>query len=179
MNAKIPKELGTNSLALLSSLLVVAAVTGGIGLQEATSQNATTTGTANQTGGTATQNQTSIALANLTRADFESVTDALNSARESLMQNATQDAYFSLNFADNALFRAAVEEGPSATAPIVEMSRAASSHIDNAQKALLDGDVPNALNELNSAGVELVRITQGLPAGEEESAEEEPAGEEE
>jgi hypothetical protein len=170
MNAKIPKELGTNSLALLSSLLVVAAVTGGIGLQEATSQNATTTGTANQT---------SIALANLTRADFMSVTDALNSARESLMQNATQDAYFSLNFADNALFRAAVEEGPSATAPIVEMSRAASSHIDNAQKALLDGDVPNALNELNSAGVELVRITQGLPAGEEESAEEEPAGDEE
>ena len=173
MNAKIPKELGTNSLALLSSLLVVAAVTGGIGLQEATSQNATTTG------GTATQNQTSIALANLTRADFESVTDALNSARESLMQNATQDAYFSLNFADNALFRAAVEEGPSATAPIVEMSRAALSHIDNAQKALLDGDVPNALNELNSGSVELVRITQGLPAGEEESAEEEPAGEEE
>ena len=83
MNAKIPKELGTNSLALLSSLLVVAAVTGGIGLQEATSQNATTTG------GTATQNQTSIALANLTRADFEPVTSALNSARESLMANAT------------------------------------------------------------------------------------------
>jgi hypothetical protein len=168
MNSK-SLELGTISLAMLSGLLAVAGVTGGIGFEEATSQNATTT--ANQTG-TTTQNQTSSALANLTRADFEPVTSAMNSARESLIDNATQEAYFSMNFADNALFRTAIEEGPSAVPSIVEMSQPVLNHIDDAQKALREGDTPRALNEINSANVELVKITQGLPAGEAETVEE-------
>jgi hypothetical protein len=65
---------------------------------------------------------------------------------------------------------------------IVEISDPIRNHIENAQNMLLAGDLPNALNERNLAEVELVRITQGLPAGEEEPAagEEEPAaGEEE
>ena len=178
MNTKIPKDIGTISLGVLLSLLVVVATTGGIGFQKVMSQNATTASTGNQTAGTTTQNQTSMALANLTRADFGPVTSALNSARDSLMQNATQDAFFSLSFADNALFRTAVEEGPDATVAITEMSQPVRDHIDGAQKALLGGDIPNSLNELNSADVELLRITQGLPAGEEEGAGEEGAGEE-
>src|SRR5829696_6774622 len=169
MNTNIPKDIGTISLAVLSSLLVLVTATGGIGLHEATSQNATTT-TTNQTGGATTQNQTSTALANLTRADFEPVTSALNSARDSLMANATEDAYFSLNFADNALFRIADDEGPSATVTITEMTQPVRDRIDSAQDALIGGDVPSSLNELNSADVELVRITQGLPAGDEEEA---------
>jgi hypothetical protein len=174
MNAKKPKELRKIPLALLSSLVVVVAIAGGLGLQQATSQNATTTaGATNQTGGTTTQNQTSTALVNLTRSDFDSVTSAMNSARESLTQNATEDAYFSLNFADNALFRTAQEEGPSATAVILQMSQPVRNHIDGAQKALIGGDTPRALNELNSADVELVKITQRLPPGEEESSAEE------
>ena len=172
MNTNIPKDVGTISLAVLSSLLVLVTATGGIGLHEATSQNATTT-TANQTGGATTQNQTGTALGNLTRGDFEPVTSALNSARQSLMENATEDAYFSLNFADNALFRAAENEGPSASVTIAEMTQPLRDRIDAAQEALLGGDIPNSLNELNSADVELVRITQGLPAGEDEAAEEE------
>ena len=173
MNTNIPKDVGTISLAVLSSLLVLVTATGGIGLHEATSQNATTT-TANQTGGATTQNQTGTALANLTRGDFEPVTSALNSARESLMANATEDAYFSLNFADNALFRTADNaEGPSASVSITEMSQPVRDHIDAAQEALRGGDIPNSLNELNSADVELVKITQGLPAGEDEAAGEE------
>ena len=181
MNTNIPKDIGTISLAVLSSLLVLVTATGGIGLHDATSQNATTT-TANQTGGATTQNQTSTALANLTRADFEPITSALNSARESLMENATGDAYFSLNFADNALFRAAEIEGPSASVTITEITQPVRDRIDAAQEALLGGDIANSLNELNSADVELVRITQGLPAGEEEETAgeaEEAAGEEE
>ena len=130
MNAKILRDSRTISLALLSSLLVVA-VTGGIEPQEAksqnatttgtanqtggaTTQNATTTGTANQTGGATTQNQTGTALENLTRSDFEPVTSALNSARDWITGNSTQDAYSSLNDADNVLFRVAEQEGPTA-----------------------------------------------------------------
>ena len=171
MNTNIPKDVGTISLAVLSSLLVLVTATSGIGLHEATSQNATTT-TANQTGGATTQNQTSTALANLTRADFEPVTSALNSARDSLMANATEEAYFSLNFADNALFRAA-DDAEASASDITEMTQPVRDRIDSAQEALLGGDIPNSLNELNSADVELVRITQGLPAGEDEAAGEE------
>ena len=114
MNAKILRDSRTISLALLSSLLVVA-VTGGIGPQEAKSQNATTTGTANQTGGATTQNQTGTALENLTRSDFEPVTSAMNSARDWITGNSTQDAYSSLNDAENVLFRVAEQEGPTAS----------------------------------------------------------------
>jgi hypothetical protein len=182
MNAKILKESRTISLALLSSLLVAVALAGGIEFQGVTSQNATTTGTANQTGGATAQNQTGTALENLTRADFGPITSALNSARQSMYGNSTQDAYFSLNFADNGLFRTALQEGPNATATIVVMSEPIRNHIESAQKALLGGDVPNALKELNAADLALVKITLGLPAGEEElPAEEEelPAEEEE
>ena len=46
---------------------------------------------------------------------------------------------------------------------------------------ILAGDLPNALNERNLAEVELLRMLQGLAAGEEEppAEEEEPPAEEE
>jgi hypothetical protein len=174
MNIKISKNCGTISIALISSLLIVVAVTVGIEPQEGTSQNATT-GVFNQTGETGSQNQTQMALANLTRADLGPVTSALDSARDSILNNSSQDAYSFLNDAGDALFRTAIGEGPSATMTIIEISEPIRNHIESAQNALLAGDLPNALNERNSAEVELVRITQGLPAGEEEP----PAGEEE
>jgi hypothetical protein len=95
--------------------------------------------------------------------------------------NSSQDAYTFLNDADDALFRTAIGEGPSATITIVELSEPVRNHIENAQNMLLIGDLPNALDERNLAEVELVRITQGLPVGEEEPAaeEEEPPADEE
>jgi hypothetical protein len=119
---------------------------------------------------------------NLTRADMEPVTSALNSARDSLLGNGTlQDAYTSLNDADVALFRIAQDEGHSATTTIVKMSEPMRSHIEGAQQALLVGDAPKALDERNSAEVVLLGIIQGLPAEEEEPSaeEEEPSAEEE
>jgi hypothetical protein len=55
------------------------------------------------------------------------------------------------------------------------------NHIESAQNALLVSDLPKAMDERNSAEVELVRIIQGLPAGEAEppAEEEEPPAEEE
>jgi hypothetical protein len=179
------------SFAILSSSLVLVAITGGIEPQEVTSQftgqdvfQSNNTGTQTQMAPNQTQmapNQTQMALANLTRADMEPVTGALNSTREAILGNSNQDAYTSLNDADNALFRIAQDEGPLATTTIIKITEPMRSHIEGAQQALLVGDLPKALDERNSAEVELVRIIQGLPAEEEEppAEEEEPPAEEE
>jgi hypothetical protein len=209
-------DVGTVSIALLLCLLIVVAAIGIVEPQKAVGQaeevfneNATIaqemeggSPSANQTvaptpptantftlpGETGTQNQTQMALANLTgglvnltRADFALVTSALDSARDSILNSSSQDAYAFLNDADNELFATALGKGPSAMITIIEVSDPMRNHIESAQKALLVGDLPNALNERNSAEVELVRVTQGLPAGEEESPadEEEPPADEE
>jgi hypothetical protein len=200
LNIKVTNDLGTVSIALLSGLLIVVAAIGIVGPQKAVGQAeevfSENTTFANQTaapipptantftlpGETGTQNQTQTAPVNLTRADMEPVTSALNSARDSLLGNGTlQDAYTSLNDADVALFRIAQDEGPSATTTIVKMSEPMRSHIEGAQQALLVGDAPKALDERNSAEVVLLGIIQGLPAEEEEPSaeEEEPSAEEE
>jgi hypothetical protein len=180
MEIKILKDVAAVfSFAILSSLLVSVAVTGGIEPQEVTSQSDIED--IFQIGGTGTQNQTQMAPANLTRADMEPVTSALNSARDSLLGNSSQDAYTSLNDADDALFRTALGQGSSAMTTIIEITQPMRNHIESAQNALLVGDLPRAMEERNSAEVELVRIIQGLPAGEEEppAEEEEPPAEEE
>jgi hypothetical protein len=187
MQNTILKECGTASIALISSLFIVVAVTVGIEPQEVTSQNATDfltgmgeTGSQNQTQVTS-QNATQMALANLTRADLGPVTGALDSARDSMLNFSSQAAYTSLNEADDALFQTAIGKGPSATITIVEISEPIRNHIENAQHMLLVGDLPNALNERNLAEVELLKILQELTPGEEEppAEEEEPPAEEE
>ena len=70
MEIKILKEVATFSFAILSSLLVSVAVTGGIEPKEVTSQSEDVF----QIGQTGTQNQTQMALSNLTRADMGPVT---------------------------------------------------------------------------------------------------------
>ncbi|MFZ0568060.1 MAG: hypothetical protein WAM22_08655, partial [Nitrososphaeraceae archaeon] len=86
-----------------------------------------------------------------------------------------------LNDADDALFRIALGQGSSAMTTIIEINEPMRNHIESAQNALLVGDLPRAMDERNSAEVELVRIIQGLPAGEAEppAEEEEPPAEEE
>jgi hypothetical protein len=144
-------------------------------------QNTTASGPFSPTGQTDTQNQTQMVLENLTRADFSTVTSALDSARDSILANSSQDAYTSLSDANDALFITALGKGPSAMTTIIKISDPMRNYIDNAQEALLHGDLPNAMKERNSAEVELVAITQGLPAGEElpPADEEEPPADEE
>jgi hypothetical protein len=178
-------DVGTISTVLLSGLLIVVAAIGIVEPQKAVgqaeevfSENATFT----LSGETSAQNQTQMALANLTgglvnltRADFALVTSALDSARDSILNNSRHNAYTSLNEADNELFATALGKGSSAEMAIIEVSGLMRNHIESAQKALLIGDLPNALNERHFAEVELVRVTQGLPAGVQGP----PAGEEE
>ena len=198
MNIKVINGVGTVSIALLSGLLIIVAAMVAVEPQEVTSQNVTDiftlpseSGTQNQnttasgpfspTGQTDTQNQTQMVLENLTRADFSTVTSALDSARDSILANSSQDAYTSLSDANDALFITALGKGPSAMTTIIKISDPMRNYIDNAQEALLHGDLPNAMKERNSAEVELVAITQGLPAGEElpPADEEEPPADEE
>ena len=235
MNIKISKNCGTISITLISSLLIVVAVTVGIEPQEAVgqaeevfsenatfaqemeggspsanqtaaptlpqevasqnltdiftlpsergtqNQNTTTGGSNSPTGQTDAQNQTQMVLANLTRADMEPVTSALSLTRDSILGNSSQEAYTFLTDAEDALFRTTLGEGPSATTTIIKITEPIRNHIESTQEALLVGDLPKAMDERNSAEVELVRIIQGLPAGEAEppADEEEPEEEEE
>ena len=71
------------------------------------------------------------------------------------------------------MFITATGEGDSDTITIVEITEPIRNHIESAKKALLEGDLSSALKERNSAEDELVKITSGLPAGEEEPSEEE------
>ena len=187
MNTKISKDCKTISIALISSLLIAVTVTVGLEPQEVSSQNATDlstlmggTGFQNQTQ-IGSQNQTQMALANLTRADLGPVASALDSARDSILNYSSVDAYTFLSDADDALFQTAIGKGPSATNTIVENLVPVRNHIENAQNMLIAGDLRNALNERNLAEVELLTILQGLTPGEEPTAEEEepPAEEEE
>ena len=189
----ISKDRKTISIVLISSLLIVVTVTVGLEPQEVTSQNATDlstimgeTGSQNQTQigsqnqtQIGSQNQTQMALANLTRADLGPVTSALDSARDSILNFSSVDAYTFLNDADDALFKTAIGKGPSSTTTIVEISEPIRNHIENAQNMLIAGDLPNTLNERNLAEVELLRILLGLTPGEEEPPTEEEEPEEE
>jgi hypothetical protein len=205
MDFKKTNDIVTVSIVLLSGLLIVVAAIGIVEPQNAVGQAeevfsgnttfAQESTLANQTEAptqptanpfplpseTGSQNQTQMAPANLTRADLGPVTTALDSARDSILNNSSLEAYTFLNDADDALFRTAIEEGPSATMTIIKISEPIRNHIESAQNALLAGDLPSALNERNSAEVELVRINQGLPAVEEEppADEEEPPADEE
>ena len=198
MNIKVTNDVGTISTALLSGSLIIVAAMMALEPQEVASQNVTDIftlpserGTQNQnttaggsispTGQTGAQNQTQMALDNLTRADFSNVTSALDSARDSILANSSQDAYTSLSDANDALFITALGKGPSAMTTIIKIADPMRNNIANAQEALLHDDLPNAMKERNSAEVELVRITQGLPAGEElaPADEEEPPSDEE
>jgi hypothetical protein len=198
MNIKVTNDVGTISTALLSGLLIMVAAMVAVEPQEVASQNVTDIftlpserGTQNQnttaggsislTGQTGAQNQTQMTLDNLTRADFSNVTSALDSARNSILGNSSQDAYTSLSDANDALFITALGKGPSAMTTIIKITDPMRNNIANAQEALLHDDLPNAMKERNSAEVELVRITQGLSAGEEvpPADEEEPPSDEE
>jgi hypothetical protein len=193
MNTKISKK--SIFIALISTLLIVVTVTGGLEPQGVTSQNATDlstimggTGSQNQTQigsqnqtQIGSQNQTQMALANLTRADLGPVTSALDSARDSILNYSSVDAYTFLSDADDALFKTAIVKGPSSTTTIVEKLVPVRNHIEAAQNMLIAGDLPIALNERNLAEVELLKILLGLTPGEEPTTEEEelPTEEEE
>jgi hypothetical protein len=150
--------------------------------QEAVAQNATTTTTTNQTAGNQTQGggaATGAAMANLTQADFGPVTDNLNTARESLQTNDTTAAYAAVNSAELELFGLASDQGEQNMKALMQQFKPLQDSIDSTRDALRNNDTANAIQQLNTADVELLRMTQQLPSGDQEVEEEEEEGEEE
>jgi hypothetical protein len=151
--------------------------------QEAVAQNATTTTTTtNQTAGNQTQGGgavTGAAMANLTQADFGPVTDNLNTARESLQTNDTTAAYAAVNSAELELFGLASDQGEQNMKVLMQQFKPLQDSIDSTRDALRNNNTANAIQQLNTADVELLRITQQLPSGDQEVEEEEEGEEEE
>lgn len=137
--------------------------------REAIAQNATTT---NQTAGNQTQGGAA-AMGNLTQADFGSVTDNLNTARESLRTNDTTTAYGAVNSAGSELFGLANSQGEQNVNALMQQFKPIQDSIDSTRDTLRDNDAVKALQQLSTADVELLKITQQLPPGEEEEGEEE------
>jgi NhaP-type Na+/H+ or K+/H+ antiporter len=144
--------------------------------QEAVAQNATTT--TNQTAGNQTQGggggaAGGAAMANLTQADFGPVTDNLNTARESLQTNDTTAAYDAVNSAGSELFGLANDQGEQNMKALMQQFKPLQDTIDSTRDALRNNDTAKTLQQLNTADVELLKITQSLPDGEQEEEEEE------
>lgn len=135
---------------------------------EAVAQNATATNqTANQTQGGGA------AMGNLTQADFGPVRDSLNTARESLQTNDTTSAYGAVNTVGSELFGLANDQGEQNMEALMQQFKPIQDSIDSARDALRDNDAAKALQQLNTADVELLKITQQLTPGEQEEETEE------
>ena len=168
-------------IAIVAAIVVVTTIAATQTLpllqQEAVAQNATTT--TNQTAGNQTQGggtAAGAAMANLTQADFGPVTDNLNTARESLQTNDTTAAYNAVNSAGSELFGLANDQGEQNMKALMQQFKPLQDSIDSTRDDLRNNDTAKALQQLDTADVELLKITQQLPSGEQEGEEE---GEEE
>jgi hypothetical protein len=80
-----------------------------------------------------------------------------------LLQQEVVAAYNAVDSADNELFGLANGQG--------EQFKPLQDTIDSARDALRNNDAAKALQQLDTAEVELLKITQQLPPGEEEGEE--------
>jgi hypothetical protein len=111
-------------------------------------------------------------MGNLTQADFGPVTDNLNTARESLQTNDTTAAYDAVNSAESELFGLASGQGEQNMKALMQQFKPLQDTIDSTRDALTNNDTVKTLQQLDTADVELLKITQKLPSGEEEGEEE-------
>ena len=173
----------TFAVIAISSLLVITASISALTNLEVLGQqqNATnTTGaTANQTGSVmqnqTTGNQTQAGgamggniMANFIPSDLDPVTDNLNTAREALQNNDTTEAFNALSSVRNELFALTNDMEPGQITVLYQTLNPLQAQIDQAQDGLQRNDLPNALEALNSADSELLKLTEqmGLLGGE-------------
>ena len=135
--------------------------------QEAMAQNASSANTtmANQTAGNQTQGG-GAAMGNLTQGDFDPVLDSLNTVRDSLQNNDTNAAYDEVNSAGSELFGLANDQGEQNMKTLMQQFKPLQDNIDNIRDALRGNDTTKALQQLNTADSELLKITQQLPSEE-------------
>ena len=141
----------------------------GFPLLDATAQNQTAA-----TNQTATTNQTAApSTANITRGDFNPIRDNINEARVALFNNDTDISYEFLSTAGNEIFdltqitedEVAADEPP-VNQTTIEQLMVVQESLDNAKSSLSNNDNSKALNDINSADAELLKITLKLPPSE-------------
>ena len=161
------------SIATTSALLATISI--GVNMfEESAAQNATST--ANQTAGNQTTAGGGAQLANLTQADFETVIEDLTSAREGLQSDDNEAAFSALSSANNDLFGVISSQGDDRIKALAAQFKPVQSSLDNAQDAIRNNDNSTALNALNSADSELLKLTQQLPADEDDTDTDEAGG---
>src|ERR687892_651675 len=91
-------RISKTTLALMPSIVIsavlIAISADSINNQEATAQTANATAA----------NQTGASIGNLTSADFSTIRDNLDMARDAIFDNDTYTAFFAMNDADSALY---------------------------------------------------------------------------
>jgi hypothetical protein len=150
--------------SIVVSAVLIAISADSINNQEATAQTANAT--AAQTANATAANQTGASIGNITSADFSTIQDNLDMARNAIFDNDTYTAFFAMNDADSALY--GIVGGTS----LQQQLKPFRDQLNNAQDAVANNDLAKALQDINSAGVELVKVTQQLPSGEEGEEEE-------
>jgi ABC-type Na+ efflux pump permease subunit len=145
------------SIATISALLATISI-GVTMFEESAAQNATSI--ANQTAGAQ--------LANLTQADFETLRENLASAREGLQGDENEAAFTALSSANNDLFGIIDSQGEDRIKALAGQLNPIQTSLDKAQDAIRNNDNSTALNALNSADTELLKLTQQLPADEDD-----------
>ena len=77
-----------------------------------------------------------------------------------------------MNSVENELFEIATDQGEQNMKTLMQIFKPLQDSVDSARDALRNNDTTNALQQLNSTDVELLKITQQLPAeGEQEDEE--------
>ncbi len=142
--------------------------------QNATSSNQTqATGQQNTTNANSTSSNLTQAAAGpgpmgvLTQSDFGELTDNINSAREALKDNDTAGAIGDLGSAETEV-RVFMTQVGGEDSPGGQQLLTVLNHINMAQDSSGNNDTLKAFQEINSADTELLKITQKLPADEDE-----------
>jgi hypothetical protein len=115
--------------------------------------------------GQTTQGETAAANANMTRADFNSVTENLITARQAILNNDSVSAFNAINTAGSDLFELsqnAAVGNETITKKLVSELRPVQNGLGNTRDALRDNNSTQALRSLNSVEVRLLETFQGL-----------------
>jgi hypothetical protein len=120
----------------------------------------------NQT--TANQTGTAALSANLTKGDFESITQDLIEARQALETNDTTTVLDELNSASGELFQVISRQfDPVHVEAMTQEFSPLQTHLDQTQEGALKDNYTMTLRELSAAESELFKIIQTLPSGQE------------
>ena len=165
MNGKFDTEISLAGILAMLTLFMLASLQ----VEHVFSQSGGTSGN-----NTNSVNQTqSTVLANLTVADFQPVISSLSEAREGLLTNNTLAAYGALNTAGSELFRI---ERSDASEALSKQLRPVMNQIENAHEAVQNHNGSQALRHIYFTDINLLKIIENLPAGEDVNEETDEAG---